>query len=162
MGLSVLLYIDIVTNESYLGLLNKKSVVCPNKIVLKLYFNSMNYITKKGVLQKACLSIVILFFLQLKGFSQVQNVPVNFRVDNLICEYKINPISVDAANPRLSWKLITDDRNIQQTAYEIRVGSNAVSLTKAKEVIWTSGKVLSDQSLHVYYGGPTLASRQKC
>ncbi|HMG10181.1 MAG TPA: family 78 glycoside hydrolase catalytic domain [Mucilaginibacter sp.] len=122
----------------------------------------MNYIAEKGVLKKVYLIIVILFFFLHKGFSQVQNVPVNFKVDNLICEYKVNPIAVDVANPRLSWKLITQDRNIQQTYYEIRVGSNAVSLTKGQDLIWTSGKIPSDQSVHVYYGGPTLASRQKC
>jgi alpha-L-rhamnosidase len=122
----------------------------------------MNYLVKKGVLKSVCLSIVILFFLHKPGFSQAQIVPVTFKVDNLTCEYKINPIAVDAANPRLSWKLITQDRNIQQTYYEIRVGSNAVSLTKGQNLIWTSGKVPSDQSVHVYYGGPMLTSRQKC
>jgi alpha-L-rhamnosidase len=122
----------------------------------------MNYIARTGTLKKVSLSIVILFFICRQGFAQVQNVPVNFRVDNLICEYKINPIAVDAANPRMSWKLITQDRNIQQTYYEIRVGTNAVSLTKGKDLIWTSGKVPSDESAHVYYGGPMLTSREKC
>jgi len=122
----------------------------------------MNYIAQTGVLKKAYLSIVILFFICRQGFTQAQNVPVNFKVDNLICEYKVNPIAVDAANPRLSWKLITQDRNIQQTYYEIRVGTNAVSLTKGQNLIWTSGKVPSDESAHVYYGGPMLTSREKC
>ena len=122
----------------------------------------MNYIARTGTFKKVCLSIVILFFICRQGFAQAQNVPVNFRVDNLICEYKINPIAVDAANPRMSWKLITQDRNIQQTYYEIRVGTNAVSLTKGKDLIWTSGKVPSDESAHVYYGGPMLTSREKC
>ena len=122
----------------------------------------MNYITKTGLLKKGCLSIVILFSLHFLSFSQAQKAPVNFRVDNLTCEYKVNPIAVDAANPRMSWKLITQDRDIQQTYYEIRVGSNAVSLTKGQNLIWTSGKVPSDQSVHVYYGGPLLTSRQKC
>ncbi|NHA04197.1 family 78 glycoside hydrolase catalytic domain [Mucilaginibacter sp. HC2] len=122
----------------------------------------MNYIAETGTLKKAGLSIVILLFICCRGFAQAQNAPVNFRVDNLICEYKINPIAVDAANPRMGWKLITQDRNIQQTYYEIRVGTNAVSLTKGKDLIWTSGKVPSDESAHVYYGGPMLTSREKC
>jgi len=122
----------------------------------------MNYIAQTGTLKKMCLSIVILLFICHQGFAQAQSVPANFRVDNLICEYKINPIAVDAANPRLSWKLITQDRNIQQTYYEIRVGTNAVSLTKGQDLIWTSGKIPSDESAHVYYGGPMLTSREKC
>jgi alpha-L-rhamnosidase len=121
----------------------------------------MNYIQIMGVLKKAGLSIVLLFLLQAKSFAQVQPLPVPLRVENLICEYKINPISVDAANPRLSWKLITQDRGIQQTSYEIRVGSNAVSLTKGKDIIWGTGRIYSPQSIQIYYGGPMLPSRQK-
>ncbi|MDB5146030.1 MAG: alpha-L-rhamnosidase, partial [Mucilaginibacter sp.] len=114
--------------------------------------------------KKVCTRIIILFFSYLPIIVQAQKappVPPPFRVDNLVCEYKINPISVDEATPRLGWKLITRDRNIQQVAYEVRVGSNAVSLLKGKDLIWTSGKVTSGESLHVYYNGPALASRQK-
>ncbi|GAA3959391.1 glycoside hydrolase family 78 protein [Mucilaginibacter dorajii] len=121
----------------------------------------MNYIQIMGVLKKAGLSTVLLFLLQAKTFSQVQPLPVPLRVENLICEYKTNPIAVDAANPRLSWKLITQDRGVQQTSYEIRVGSNAVSLTKGKDIIWGTGRIYSPQSIQIYYGGPMLGSRQK-
>ncbi|MEO3406693.1 family 78 glycoside hydrolase catalytic domain [Mucilaginibacter sp. CAU 1740] len=115
--------------------------------------------------KKVCTRVILLLFSYLPiTVAQAQKappVPPPFRVDNLVCEYKINPISVDEANPRLGWKLLTRDRNIQQTAYEVRVGSNAVSLLKGKDLIWTSGKVTSNESLHVPYGGPMLASRQK-
>jgi alpha-L-rhamnosidase len=114
--------------------------------------------------KKVCTRIIILLFSYLPVIVQAQKaapVPPPFRVDNLVCEYKINPISVDDATPRLGWKLITRDRNVQQVAYEVRVGSNAVSLLKGKELLWTSGKVASGESVHVYYGGPALASRQK-
>jgi alpha-L-rhamnosidase len=121
----------------------------------------MNYTQLIGVFKKTCLSIVLLLFLQPRGYTQVQPVPVPFSVDKLICEYKTNPISVDAANPRLGWKLVTQDRGIQQTSYEIRVGSNAVSLTKGKDIIWGTGRIYSDQSIQIYYGGPMLTSRQK-
>jgi alpha-L-rhamnosidase len=122
----------------------------------------MNSIHIISVLKKVCLSIVILFSLSIKSFSQVKPTVVPLRVDNLICEYKTNPIAIDVAKPRLSWKLITQQRNMKQAAYEIRVGTNAVSLTKGKDLLWTSGKVTSDQSVHVIYGGPALTSRQKC
>lgn len=92
--------------------------------------------------------------------AQTKQSPLN--IDELECEYKINPISVDEANPRLSWKLFTFTRNVVQVAYEIRVGSNAVSLTRGNNIIWQSGKVNSDQSINVPYKGPALSSRQKC
>jgi alpha-L-rhamnosidase len=122
----------------------------------------MNYISIMSVLKNVCLSIVLLFFLSIKSFSQVKPAIVHLQVDNLVCEYKTNPIAIEAPNPRLSWKLVTELRNIKQAAYEIRVGANAVSLTKGKNILWTSGKVLSDQSIHVSYAGPALTSRQKC
>lgn len=80
----------------------------------------------------------------------------------MVCEYKTNPISVDVSNPRLSWKLYSLIRNTRQNAYEIRVGSNALLLTKGKKLIWESGRVNSDQSTQVPYKGPALISREKC
>jgi alpha-L-rhamnosidase len=114
--------------------------------------------------KKVCTRIIILLFSYLPVIVQAQKappVPRRSGLITLVCEYKINPISVDEANPRLGWKLITRDRNIQQIAYEIRVGSNAVSLLKGKELLWTSGKVTSGESLHVYYGGPMHLLRAK-
>jgi alpha-L-rhamnosidase len=125
-------------------------------------FSSMNYLNKKSAGKNLCLGITLLFFLQLPGVLQAKPTIVPFRIDNLICEYKINPISVDVANPRMSWKLITLQRNIRQTSYEIRVGSNAAELVKDRNLLWTSGRVFSEQSTQVYYGGPVLTSRQKC
>jgi len=121
----------------------------------------MNYLNKKGMLKKVCLSVTLLFFIPIL-VVQAKKRPVPFRVDNLICEYKVNPLSVDAANPRMSWKLITTLRNVKQTSYEIRVGSNAAQLVKNNDILWSSGRVFSDQSTQVYYGGLALASRQKC
>ena len=125
-------------------------------------FYSMNLIPLNNERKKVWLCTVLLTWIFTPGLLQAKKViPVPFRVDNLSCEYKINPASIDVANPRLSWKLITLQRNLHQTAYEIRVGTNAVSLLKGKSLVWTSGHTLSDQSVHIYYGGPPLASRQK-
>jgi alpha-L-rhamnosidase len=122
----------------------------------------MSFIKGNGACKRIGLGAVLLIWIFLPGISQAKKVPpVPFRVDNLSCEYKINPISVDVTNPRLSWKLITLQRNLRQVAYEIRMGSNAASLTKGRNLVWTSGRVLSDQSVHIYYGGRPLASRQK-
>ena len=105
---------------------------------------------------KVLLLILIPFSIQAKTLVY----PVS--VGDLVCEYKTNPISVDASNPRLSWKLYTFIRNTRQSAYEIRVGSNALLLTKGKKIIWESGRINSDQSTQVSYKGPALTSREKC
>ena len=93
---------------------------------------------------------------------QAKKLPYPVNTGDLVCEYKINPIGVDIADPRLSWKIFTFARDTRQTAYEIRVGTNALSLTRGKKILWESGRVISDQSIQVPYKGPALTSREKC
>ena len=80
----------------------------------------------------------------------------------LSCEYLENPSVVDVAHPRLDWVNIAPEgsRNQIQTAYEIRVAS-AVDLLQNPD-LWSSGKVISDQSIRVPYAGEPLNSRQEC
>ncbi|RFM30969.1 family 78 glycoside hydrolase catalytic domain [Chitinophaga silvisoli] len=76
------------------------------------------------------------------------------KVDQLLTENLNNPESVENTTPRFSWKLITTQANTTQTAYELTVMSGNKSL-------WNSGKVNSDQSIFVPYGGSTLQSGDK-
>jgi alpha-L-rhamnosidase len=80
----------------------------------------------------------------------------------LRCEYLENPPVVDVLNPRLSWVNIAraGDRGQTQTAWEIKVASAKEKL--AKPDLWSSGKVVSDQSVNIYYSGNALSSRQEC
>jgi len=82
-------------------------------------------------------------------------------VINLVCEYLTNPIGIDVEKPRLSWQLKSDGQNVMQTAYEIRVSDSKNDLLKGTNLLWTSGKVESDQSIDVVYGGPLLKSMQR-
>ncbi len=83
------------------------------------------------------------------------------QVSNLICEYHTNPIGIDVQHPRLSWQLVSDEQNVMQTAYEIRVANNPSDLSKKSKWIWSTGKVASDQSLDVVYEGPEIESMQR-
>jgi alpha-L-rhamnosidase len=80
-------------------------------------------------------------------------------VKQLLCEYKTNPIGIGVAQPRFSWQIASDENNVTQTAYEIRV--LAQDLKKSGKLLWTSGKVKSSQSVNVVYEGPALKSMQK-
>ena len=82
-------------------------------------------------------------------------------VNQLICEYKTNPIGIDAANPRLSWQIASAENGVMQTAYEIRIAPSAEDLGKAARTLWTSGKVSSSQSVGIVYKGTALKSMQK-
>jgi alpha-L-rhamnosidase len=46
------------------------------------------------------------------------------RVQNLLTENLSNPIGLDIKQPRFSWQLVSDRRNVMQTAYEIKVTSS--------------------------------------
>jgi alpha-L-rhamnosidase len=76
------------------------------------------------------------------------------KLQNLLTENLTNPIGIDVQQPRFSWQLVSDQRNVTQTAYEINV-------TEGKNSVWKSGKVMSDQSVHVPYGGSALLSGKK-
>ena len=82
------------------------------------------------------------------------------QIANLRCEYQVNPIGIEVEKPRFSWQIISKQNNVKQTAYEIRVATTKANLTKTKQLLWTSQKIISDQSINVEYQGPALSSRQ--
>ncbi|MEY4242480.1 MAG: hypothetical protein RLZZ245_65, partial [Verrucomicrobiota bacterium] len=84
------------------------------------------------------------------------------RAGELRCEQLVDPVGIDVTQPRLSWQLASEQRGAAQTAYEILVASSADKLAPGNADLWASGKVVSDQSLHVRYAGKPLASRQTC
>ncbi|MDK1030559.1 MAG: glycoside hydrolase family 78 protein [Planctomycetia bacterium] len=83
-------------------------------------------------------------------------------VKQLRCEYLENPVGIDVAKPRLSWILESRKRGLMQSAYQILVASSEKKLKKDQGDLWDTGKVASEQSIHVVYGGPKLASRTRC
>jgi alpha-L-rhamnosidase len=87
--------------------------------------------------------------------------PIKLSAQHLLVENKKNPIGIDVAYPRFSWQLISDKRNVMQTAYEIRVSDNVPDLLKNRNIIWSSGKQISDSSVHVSYKGKELQSNKK-
>ncbi len=83
------------------------------------------------------------------------------KVQNLLCENLVNPIGLDISQPRFSWQLASDARGVTQTAYEIKVSTNISPLRKFTNFIWSTGKVMSDSSVHVTYTGAALQSGKK-
>ena len=98
-------------------------------------------------MKKSIYLIIVLQLLSLGVMSQVS-------LHNLLTENKNNPIGLDITQPRFTWQLVSEKRNIKQTAYEVKV-------TSGKNILWNSGKVLSDQSVQVTYAGNALQSGVK-
>src|SRR3989344_4905040 len=82
-------------------------------------------------------------------------------VTRLRCEYMEQPLGIDNVHPRLSWILTSSRRHVKQTAYEISVALFKTDLEDEKKLLWTTHKVISDQSVNVVYKGPNLASRKR-
>jgi len=84
------------------------------------------------------------------------------KVANLRCEYLEDPLGIDVTRPRLSWRLASDQRGQRQTAYHLLVASSPETLAQNMGDLWDTGKVESDQSIHVVYDGKELTSRMQC
>jgi alpha-L-rhamnosidase len=81
---------------------------------------------------------------------------------DLRCEYRQNPLGIDAVQPRLSWILQAADsgaRGQMQTAYQILAASSKERLASDQGDLWDSGKVQSDKSIQIAYSGKPLTSR---
>ncbi len=89
----------------------------------------------------------------------------HLRVTDLRVEHMTNPAVVDAAQPRFSWVNEPKDERVRderQTAYRIVVASSEDGLRRGRYDLWDSGRVMSDRSVLVPYGGRPLASGQDC
>src|SRR5688500_13206953 len=105
----------------------------------------------KAAMKKNVPLLLIFSFFNTFLFAQIS-------VTNLLCENKSNPVTVDEQKPRFSWQLVSPERNVMQTAYEIRVATDPGQLTSGRNLVWNTGKVAGGQSVHVPYSGPALAS----
>ena len=77
---------------------------------------------------------------------------------SLKCEYLTDPMGIDVRQPRFSWVLQHSERGQIQSAYQALVASQADLLGQNKGDLWDSGKVASDESVHVVYAGRPLES----
>ncbi len=83
------------------------------------------------------------------------------KISHLTCEYRTNPLGIDVVRPRLSWQMQSGRRGARQTAYQVLAASTEPGLEDSPGLLWDSGKIESDQSIHVPYDGPALASGQR-
>jgi len=82
-------------------------------------------------------------------------------VERLRVEYLTNPIGIDVTQPRLSWRIASTRRNTMQAAYQVQVDTSEANLTRGANLLWDSGKIVSDASVFVDYAGPHGVSRTR-
>jgi hypothetical protein len=92
--------------------------------------------------------------------AQVRTGPLpanGLQLDNLRCEYKVDPVGIECQFPKMSWEILSTGRGVLQTAFRILVSADSSSLEKNMGTIWDSKKVASDASIQVAYRGAALA-----
>ncbi len=108
-------------------------------------------------------SVYILFIiLSIILFMYSPTEAASLSVQSLKCEYLVDPCGVDKNPPRLSWMLESDQRGVKQSAYHILVASSVDQLAMNEGELWDSGKIQSDETINIPYGGKSLQSRQRC
>ncbi|WP_346238603.1 family 78 glycoside hydrolase catalytic domain [Niabella insulamsoli] len=78
------------------------------------------------------------------------------QVKNLLVEQQSHPIGVATDKPRFSWQLVSDERGVMQTAYEIIVASSKSNIDKSLGDVWSSGKIASSESILIPFKGSGL------
>lgn len=81
---------------------------------------------------------------------------------DLRCEYKVNPLGIDATAPRLTWRLEAAENGAYQTAYHILVASSEALLANDQGDLWDTGRVDSAETALIPYAGKPLNSRMHC
>ena len=104
----------------------------------------------------AAIGVLVLALAPLSGANAALK-PTAFR-----CEYRDNPLGIDEAQPRLTWRVESAERGQQQVAYRVLVASSEKLLARDQGDLWDSGLVKSDQTVNVPYAGKSLVSRQRC
>ncbi|PZR29793.1 MAG: alpha-rhamnosidase [Citrobacter freundii] len=70
----------------------------------------------------------------------------------LQCEHLTRPMGVDTYQPRLAWQSANTRPGAKQTAYQLWLSTDSVSLANDKNIYWTSGKIASAKNLIIYSG----------
>ncbi|MCF7817918.1 MAG: glycoside hydrolase family 78 protein [Kiritimatiellales bacterium] len=81
-------------------------------------------------------------------------------IRGLSCEHVAQPMGIETAQPRFSWKLDADENGQAQTAYQILAASSPELLAGNKGDLWDSGWIARADSQMVPYAGTPLRSLQ--
>jgi alpha-L-rhamnosidase len=77
-------------------------------------------------------------------------------------EHLKDPLGIETPRPRFNWLLESEERGQLQTGFQVLVGSSLEKLQADKGDKWDSGRISSDNSVEVVYGGSELASGERC
>ena len=80
-------------------------------------------------------------------------------ISDLQCEYLDAPLAIDNTTPHFGWKMTGGQKGTSSSAYQLLVATELDKLNEEEADLWNSGKVSSDTSIGISYGGKALTSR---
>lgn len=102
-----------------------------------------------------------IFFFSICCFLYLSSSAQGIEAMNLKCEARSNPLGIDVTNPKLSWQIKTSGRGFLQSAYQVLMSEDSLSLTKQTAPFWNSGRINSSESIGISYAGKKLSSAKK-
>lgn len=81
-------------------------------------------------------------------------------VYHLRCEQEENPLGIETLQPRFSWQIQAQQRNFEQSAWQILVADSPDKLETDNGNIWDSGKNQSSASVLIPFKGNKLKAGQ--
>lgn len=75
-------------------------------------------------------------------------------------EMQENPLGIDRKDPHFSWQLKSGMNDVQQTGYEIQMGTDLQGLKRGNNLMWQSGLVSSDHMQVGYQGSPLQSGKE--
>lgn len=74
------------------------------------------------------------------------------KIEDLLCDHLPNPIGIDNQSPRLSWRLNDTRSGAKQTAYQLIIDTDSMSVVNGQGREWDTKQVKSDDILNTYAG----------
>lgn len=82
-------------------------------------------------------------------------------VVGLKTENMVNPLGISTLEPRFSWKIESDKKELMQTSYHILVASSKENLDSNIGDLWDTGTINNDEQLWITYKGKSLKDNQR-
>ena len=86
----------------------------------------------------------------------LNTVNAQLSIERTLVENRKNAVGLDTEQPRFTWIIQSNERQVLQTAYEIKVSDDPGDLENGVNLVWSTGRIESSQSVHITYEGKAL------
>ncbi len=92
----------------------------------------------------------LLTVLSLLAFLSCKQKDSQVYIENLKCEYLVNPVGLDTETPRFTWQIRSENQGDMQKACKIVIGTDLKNGKNEKGIVWNS-EVIKSNTIPVIY-----------